>query len=139
MLKDYWISGIGLGTEAFTRIYPFYSYSSIVAPHAHNMFLQILVESGIGGIAVFVVMLGAFFKKLSVVHGKGGRKSPVSTMTVAFAAAVAGFLLQGMFDNCFYNYRVFMIFWMTLSVGICSENAQREYLQSQTEEKEAML
>lgn len=128
MLKDYWISGIGLGTEAFTQIYPFYSYSSIVAPHAHNMFLQILVETGIAGISVFVILLFAFFKKLSVIFGEGGKKSPVSTMIVAFAAAVAGFLLQGMFDNCFYNYRVFMIFWLVLSVGLCSQNAQKEFL-----------
>lgn len=136
MLKDYWISGIGLGSEAFTRIYPFYSYSSIVAPHAHNMFLQILVESGIVGISAFLIMLFAFFKRLSVIHAMAGRKSPVSTMIVAFAAAVSGFLLQGMFDNCFYNYRVFMIFWLTLSVGLCSFGAQQEYLKETADKKE---
>lgn len=138
MLKDYWISGIGLGTEAFTKIYPFYSYSSIVAPHAHNMFLQILVESGIAGIAVFAVLLFAFFKKLATIHGEGGKRSPVSVMIVSFAAAVAGFLLQGMFDNCFYNYRVFMIFWLVLSAGLCSQEAQKEFLNSAENQKEDM-
>ena len=57
-------------------------------------------------------------------------------MIVAFAAAVSGFLLQGMFDNCFYNYRVFMIFWLTLSVGLCSFGAQQEYLKEIADKKE---
>ena len=27
MLKDFWLSGIGMGTEAFQSVYPFYSYN----------------------------------------------------------------------------------------------------------------
>lgn len=41
MLKDYWMCGIGPGDAAFNLVYPKYSYSGIVAPHAHNLFLQI--------------------------------------------------------------------------------------------------
>ena len=133
MLKDFWLSGIGMGTEAFTRVYPFYPYNAIVAPHAHNMFLQLLVETGIVGIMVFVIILIAFFKELSQIHKDGGRKSPVSVMTVAIASAVAGFLLQGIFDNCFYNYRVFMIFWLVLAVGVAALSAQREHITSEEE------
>lgn len=25
-----------------------------------------------------------------------------------------------MFDNCFYNYRVFLIFWIVLALGIAA-------------------
>src|SRR5699024_991064 len=52
MLKDFWLSGIGMGSEAFTAVYPFYSYNAVVAPHSHNLFLQILVEAGVVGIVV---------------------------------------------------------------------------------------
>jgi len=126
MLKDFWISGIGMGTEAFTRIYPFYSYNAIVAPHSHNLFLQVLVETGVFGILTFLIILIAFFKELAGAHKLGGRKSSVSTMTVSIASCVAGFLLQGVFDNCFYNYRVFMIFWMILGLGVSAMSVQKE-------------
>ncbi|MEG1441783.1 MAG: O-antigen ligase family protein, partial [Oscillospiraceae bacterium] len=119
MMKDYWLSGIGMGSDAFSAVYPFYSYNAIVAPHAHNLFLQILVESGAVGILAFLAILFVFYKKLMVGHKYGGGKgSPLSTMIVAIGAGVAGFLVQGMFDNCFYNYRVMMVFWTVLAIGI---------------------
>lgn len=120
MLKDFWISGIGLGTEAFTQVYPFYSYSAIVAPHSHNMFLQIIVESGAVGIIVFLLMILILMKNTVVGCTKSGKGAPISTISVGIAAGQIGFLVQGMFDNCFYNYRVFMIFWCTVALAACA-------------------
>ncbi len=117
MLKDFWLSGIGPGTEAFTQVYPFYSYSSIVAPHSHNLFLQIIVESGILGILAFAVLLILFFKQLVSGHLAFGKGHELSVILVGIAAGVLGFLVQGLFDNCFYNYRVFMIFWAVIALG----------------------
>lgn len=128
MLRDFWLSGIGMGSEAFTRVYPFYSYSSIVAPHAHNMFLQLTVEIGVAGITVFVIILVMLLKSLANTHKIGGRKSPVSVMCVAVGSSLAGFLLQGIFDNCFYNYRVFMIFWLVAGAGVAALSAQKAYV-----------
>lgn len=119
MIKDYWTTGIGMGTEAFTEVYPFYSYNAIVAPHSHNMFLQVLVESGALGIGVFLLIIFMFLKNMIngyQIHKKGNE---ISTLIVAICAALVGFLVQGMFDNCFYNYRVFMIFWLFLAFGMC--------------------
>ena len=120
MLKDFWISGVGLGTEAFTQVYPFYSYNGIVAPHPHNLFLQVITESGVMGLAVFLLLLFLFFKNLTVGCQYFGKGNKFSVVIIGIASAVAGFLLQGMFDNCFYNYRVFMIFWAVLAIGIAA-------------------
>ena len=123
MIKDFWASGIGPGTEAFKAVYPFYSYSGIVAPHSHNMFLQILVESGIVGIGVFLTTLFMFGKTMIDGYQATEKKgSALGTMIVAICAGVIGFAVQGMFDNCFYNYRVFLIFWFTLALGIAAVN-----------------
>lgn len=122
MLKDFWLTGIGPGTEAFTQVYPFYSYSSIVAPHAHNLFLQIMVESGIIGILLFLFLIFIFIKKLICGYQYGGKGNCNSVIIVGIASAVLGFLVQGMFDNCFYNYRVFMIFWAVIALGIAAFN-----------------
>ncbi len=126
MLKDFWLSGIGPGTEAFTQVYPFYSYSAIVAPHSHNLFLQIWVESGIVGLLSFAILLVVFARKMAQGTKIGGKYSDLSVTMVAIGAAIIGFLMQGMFDNCFYNYRVFMIFWSVLALGICTHNIAKE-------------
>lgn len=127
LLKDFFVSGIGMGSDAFTEVYPFYSYNAVVAPHSHNLFLQITVELGIVGTAVFLLLLFFFFKRICSAHRPaGGKGAPVATALVAIASAVSGFLLQGMFDNCFYNYRVFMIFWMVIALGSVGVNIAKE-------------
>lgn len=122
MLKDFWLSGVGPGTEAFTQVYPFYSYNSIVAPHSHNLFLQIMVESGVLGILSFLLLLVVFFRKLASAHQIQGKFGDISVVLVGIGAATVGFLVQGLFDNCFYNYRVFMVFWSVLALGIAASN-----------------
>lgn len=127
LLKDFWLSGIGPGTEAFTKVYPFYSYSMIVAPHSHNLFLQIMVESGVLGILAFVILAVVFVRKLAAAYQVQGKLGELSVMAVAIGGAVMGFLVQGLFDNCFYNYRVFMIFWTVLAFGsVIAEVAKTE-------------
>lgn len=127
MLKDFWASGIGPGTKAFQSVYPFYSYSGVVAPHSHNMFLQVFVESGIVGISIFLILLFMFFKKMASGYQATSKKgSKLGAMIVAIAAGVLGFCVQGMFDNCFYNYRVFLIFWYVLALGMAAVNVAKD-------------
>lgn len=52
MLKDYWFSGIGPGTAAFNLVYPAYGFNTIAAPHAHNLFLQLMCDSGLAGLVL---------------------------------------------------------------------------------------
>lgn len=135
MMKDFWKSGIGMGSEAFAEVYPFYSYHSIVAPHSHNLFLQIAVESGVVGILVFLLILAWALKKMTTGYGYVGKGHPIATMMVAIGAGICGFLVQGMFDNCFYNYRVFMIFWAVLALGIACAHVAKDIFEREKEAK----
>ncbi len=117
MMRDFWISGIGMGQEAFTQVYPFYSYNGIVAPHSHNLFLQILVETGVTGIAAFAIIIFLFLRKIMTGYTIGGKGDKLSTLMTAITAGICGFLVQGTFDNCFYNYRVMLVFWCTLAIA----------------------
>lgn len=125
MLKDFWLFGIGLGEEAFNSVYPFYAYSAVVAPHSHNLFLQIWVETGLAGIITFIIILLAWLRQAGFGHTAAKEKTK-KTMIVAIAAGVIGFLAQGMFDNCFYNYRVVMVFWFVLALGTAAVNIAKE-------------
>ena len=116
MLKDYWVCGIGPGDAAFNTVYPAYSYNGIVAPHAHNLFLQIVCDAGIVALLVFLVLLFVYFRMLCAALAKQPRWS-TRVLQIACGAGVAGFLVQAMTDYSFYNYRVMFLFWAYLAMG----------------------
>ncbi len=117
MMRHYWLGGIGMGEAAFSQVYPFFSYNAIIAPHSHNLFLQLLVEAGISGLIVFLVMQIVFVKKMSVVYRANDKKSENSMLALALSSGVIGFLAQSMFDYTFYNYRVMAVFFMIIALG----------------------
>lgn len=125
MLKDFGIYGIGLGSDAYNKIYPFYSYSSIIAPHAHNIYLQLLCETGIIGLGVFLSSMVISIKKIFLGY-LSDKKGLCGIICATVIAGLLGFLLQGAFDYVWYNYRVFLIFWMTLAIGIAARRVQND-------------
>ena len=120
MLRDgYWLTGIGPGESAFNEIYPFYSYHEIVAPHAHNLFLQMVVDAGIVALLAFLWLLIRYFRTLG--HALWREEDKTSRlMQIAFASGTLGFLVQAMTDYSFYNYRVMLLFWAYLAAGALS-------------------
>ena len=126
MMKHYWLGGIGMGEAAFSQVYPFFSYNAIIAPHSHNLFLQLLVEAGISGLGVFLVMQIVFVKKMSDVYRMDDKKSTDSMLALALGSGVIGFLAQSMFDYTFYNYRVMAVFFMVLAMGMMLLHLKQE-------------
>ncbi len=125
MLKDYWLWGIGPGDVAFNMVYPLYSYSGIVAPHTHNLFLQIITDVGICALVIFCVILFQYFRTLcAAIRRKDSWDSRI--LQIACTASVVGFMVQSMTDYAFYNYRVMFCFWAVLAIGALS--ARRESL-----------
>ena len=116
MLKDFWVTGIGLGSDAFNAVYPFYAYSAITAPHPHNLYLVIMTETGIVGAFAFILIVLFYYKKLFAVIRYSEDKN-LKLISSGLVAAMSGFLLQGMFDNVWYNYRVFLLFWIYIALG----------------------
>lgn len=118
MMRHYWLGGIGMGEAAFSQVYPFFSYNAIVAPHSHNLFLQLLVEAGVGGLGIFLVMQTVFAKKMSNVYRMKDKRSENSMLALAVSSGIIGFLAQSMFDYTFYNYRVMAVFFMVMALGM---------------------
>lgn len=118
MLRDFWIGGIGMGEGAFRSVYPIYSYIGIIAPHAHNTFLQLVVEGGIGTIIIFLGMMVAFLRKIANSFANSIKNSIDAMTALAIGSGVCGFLLQSMFDYTFYNYRMMAMFFMILAIGV---------------------
>jgi len=57
--KDFWLTGSGLGT--FLNIFPLYAPASVqgsIYDHAHNDYLEFLLETGLGGCMLLVCFTG---------------------------------------------------------------------------------
>ena len=124
MLKNYWLCGIGPGADAFNMVYPAYSYSGIIAPHSHNLFLQIVCDAGIAALAVFVIMLFVYFRMMCTAISRE-RDWTGRVFQVAFTSGVFGFMVQAMTDYSFYNYRVMFLFWAYLALGALCARRRR--------------
>jgi O-antigen ligase len=116
MLQDFWISGLGQGIEAYNVVYPLYAFSNVTAPHSHNLYLQVFVETGIVGLLAFLGLLASFYKR-QIPFFRRTRNIKSKALSAAFMSAALAFLTEGLFDYVFYNYRVMLAFFIFLGLG----------------------
>ncbi|MCL2588750.1 MAG: O-antigen ligase family protein [Oscillospiraceae bacterium] len=117
MLRDYWFSGVGPGEAAWDMVYPAYSFATIIAPHSHNLFLQITVDAGAPGLLVFLAVIYQYLKA-SFAALRRKVQGAQRFLVIAGISAVVGFLVMSMTDYTFYNFRVLLFFWAVLAVGV---------------------
>lgn len=130
MLSDVSPYGIGIGEGAFATMYPSYALRGIeTAPHSHSLYLQILTELGISGAVMFLIFVFILVQmNLSHITSPDSQNSKITEVGI-FCGLVA-FLVQGVTDYVWYNYRIFLMFWIVvgLSAGavLMSKNAMDE-------------
>lgn len=63
MIRDNFLTGIGMGEGPWKIVYPRYAYMGVeAAPHSHNLFMQIWLDLGLGGIVIFLIFLFVLFQ-----------------------------------------------------------------------------
>lgn len=109
MIKDYWITGVGLGLSAFSRVYRDYMIAGTPALHAHNLYLEMGIEMGIVGLLVFLWMITAGLSKAM----NSIKKDTWSSFILAgVIGALSGHLLHGLFDYVWFSPRIVLAFWL---------------------------
>jgi len=118
MLKDTFFYGIGVGSGAFEAVFPYYALAGITrAEHAHSLYLQIMTETGVFTLLIFLVLV--FFiiqKSLSFIKTATILKN--KHYAIGILTGIVAFLIMGLTDHVFYNYRICLLFW--LIVGLSS-------------------
>ncbi|MBO4264544.1 MAG: O-antigen ligase family protein [Clostridia bacterium] len=134
MIKEHFGAGVGLGIDSFQKIYPAYSLPAIEnAPHAHNLYLELTAEMGILGLIALLVCIILFVKCALSLTANEKTAPAHRNYAIAGVCGVAAILLQGATDYVWYNYRLFLMFWLiigiTSAVTRCSriEDAKDEY------------
>ena len=146
MLRDNFFNGIGVGEAAWYKLYPDYSLSGIeAAPHSHNLFIQIALEQGIFGLVVFLIILFLLIRTSFNLFSRMAKKSECTTDVIRYntrlmvagpLCGLAGVLLQGFTDYSWYNYRVYLMFWLVLGlIPALIKNAERNMAVSRCAEQ----
>lgn len=134
MVSDHFLSGIGVGVDVFGKVYPRYALSGIeLAPHSHNLYLQILVETGILGLLLFILFLITWARHNFTFFSKPLPRTPRLSAAALFCGLLA-VLAQGMTDYIWYNYRVYLVFWLliglTVAIARTTQNENRGLLRT---------
>jgi len=92
--KDFWLTGSGIGT--FTNIFPLYSPGEIrnVYDHAHNDYLEFILEAGSIGVALLAVFI------LLLIHSvtKSGLEGRAAIFKAAAVSSAFSMAVHSIFD-----------------------------------------
>lgn len=116
MLKEYWFTGVGLGTEVFNIIYKRYkSFTLKTVAHTHNLFLQIWLESGLIAL-VSLLWLGFRLIKKVVYMIRNTYDKRLQNIAIGALAGVGGLMVMGFADHVWFYNRILFIFWINISL-----------------------
>ena len=119
MALDCGLGGIGVGEDAFLRLYPKYAVAGAeTAYHSHSLWLQICLMLGVCGLALFLMIVFFLYQRAFTVM-KNTVDSEVSSLVAGVLSAISGLLVAGLFDYTWYNYRVFFAFFILIGL-VCS-------------------
>ena len=127
MASEYGFEGIGVGEEAFLRIYPKFAVAGAeTAYHAHSLLLQILLMLGICGLVIFIVMMFFFYQR-SITVARNTSDRSLACIVYGAMSGISGLLVSGLFDYTWYNYRVVFAYFVVMGfVCACTETARAE-------------
>lgn len=116
MLRENWFGGIGMGESAFSVVYPAFSYAGIQGiRHTHNLYLQILSETGVVGLFLFFIIIVLFVQNcFEYIYRM--RKETESGVVVAGLTAIIAVMIMGLTDYVWYNNRIFLMFWIVIAI-----------------------
>lgn len=123
MIQDHWLFGVGLGTDAFLKVYDDYLLAGTRAAHAHNLYLEQWVETGLIGLLALLMFVWFWYRDAwrtlsEALRRRGGKPLPAAGGMLAAAMGVlAGQLLHGLVDHIWYSPKIALFFWLWAGLG----------------------
>ncbi|NES82997.1 MAG: putative bicarbonate transporter, IctB family [Moorea sp. SIO2B7] len=117
MIRDRPLIGIGIGNEAFNKVYPLYMRPKYTALSAYSIFLETAVEMGLIGLGCFLWLIMVTFNQgvcqLGRLRSLGNRQG---FWLIAAIAAMAGMLTQGIVDTVWYRPQIHTLWWLMVAI-----------------------
>lgn len=120
MLRDYWVTGVGLGNRVFSVIYQRYkSFGLTTVAHTHNLYIQLWLEAGIFAVASFILLIFRLFKATFVaVYVK--KDSRINNILIAALSGILGICVMGFADHVWFYNRILFMFWIDIAIILIS-------------------
>ncbi|AFZ37224.1 inorganic carbon transporter [Stanieria cyanosphaera PCC 7437] len=139
MIRDYPLTGIGPGHEAFNKVYPRYMNSRYPALSAYSVFLEHLVEMGYLGLICFiwliVVTIDSGIRQIERFKLSSNRQG---LWLISAIAAIAGLSVHGLVDTVWYRPQISTLWWLMLAI-VASQIRRFPVKQANTEFSQAKL
>jgi putative inorganic carbon (HCO3(-)) transporter len=101
--------GVGLFMDRFTE------HTHMGAQYAHNCYLQLLVETGILGLAAFIWSI------YEIVHRSfTALKNQIHPISLGIFSGFSAFLIYAFFDTQFYSVKLGIMFWFIAAILVRS-------------------
>lgn len=127
MLQDFWVTGVGLGTDVFLNIFKRYAHPALkTVAHTHNFYLQLWLESGLIAVLSFIWFLAGVVKN-SIISIAKKADSQVNNILIAGISSIAGIMAMGLVEHVWFYNRILVVFWVVIGVMLaCINIAQNE-------------
>lgn len=109
IIKDNWISGVGFGYEPFKQTFETYIRTMPIY-HAHNTYLELFTELGIGGILLFLVFIFVIYK-YAILKFVNSKDKYIRYVIAGLLASISALLLQGLVEHVLYLTKIIVTFW----------------------------
>lgn len=117
MIADRLWLGVGHGEKLFGDAFLHYAEDAVVAPHAHNVFLAVISESGLLGFLCFAAFLIARARHLTAYRRPLQAGRNVRTVTLFSCATSLSCIVFGMTDHIFYYLPLCYLFFAVFGIG----------------------
>lgn len=132
VIKDYNLTGIGLGNDVVSQITNNYSiYTTKVPIHCHNLYLQIWAEMGLVALSSFVLFIGSTIKSCIGKINKLGEDLQMKYFLAAGIASLSGVLVTALAEYIWFYPRVMLVFWMVVGLLIIGLNIAKDTRQGE--------
>lgn len=112
-LKERWVWGLGPGVGNVRDI--LVNQYNVNQPHAHNLFLQLYLEGGVLGGALFTLIVLWVIVDMIVLAFRSKEGKPFA---VAILASMTGFLTCGFTDYVLYGPKILQLFMVLLGLAL---------------------
>lgn len=113
VLKDYWLQGVGLGSNVLHNTFLQYPLKSFPV-HSHCLYLQVWAETGIFGLLTFLGTMIHQSKRAVKACAAADRR--VRLLIAAAVSGLCGILVMGLAEYVWFYTRSLYLFWFIFAV-----------------------
>lgn len=117
LLKDYWVRGVGLGTDVLAKVFRKYPAMSVggYPIHTHNNYVQLLCEVGLPGLIAYLAsVLGCL--KAGASHARRTEDRELRCLLAGGVAGLSGLLVIGVAEYTWYYPRNLFLSWFLFGI-----------------------